>query len=87
MTSKIFLMAAFFFLFLNQSEGNKSYHKEYFLNGSLKVEGWVKDGVKTDYWKFYNSNGTLAEEGHFQGDRRDAYWHFYDNSGQQLRSG
>lgn len=55
----------------------KKYVKEYYANGNMKQEGWLKDNKKVAYWKFYYKNGSLKEEGRFKNGKRIKYWYFY----------
>ena len=86
MFPKLFLMVCFVFYGL-QSEYDLVYHKEYYESGAIKQEGWLKNGVKADFWKFYHTNGKLSEKGHYQNNQRVSYWYFYDSYGKPLQEG
>ena len=53
----------FLFLLLLAStiSAQKTYQKNYFDNGVLKEEGWIKDNQKIDFWTFYYSDGKIKE--------------------------
>lgn len=87
MFTKLGFLVVMVLLFGNLSEEYGTYHKEYYETGKLKEEGWLKNGIKTDYWKFYYPNGTLSEEGHYKNDKRENYWHFYRTNGKPLEEG
>lgn len=84
--SKFIILSFCFFLTLNLS-AQKTYQKNYFDNGALKEEGWMKNGKKTDYWKFYYENGTIKKEGHFSKNKSSKYWYFYAYNGNKKSEG
>ncbi len=86
MFSKLFLMITLFF-FGQQPEENMVYHKAYYQTGNIKEEGWLKNGVKDEFWKFYHTNGKISEQGHYQNNQRVSYWYFYDSYGKPLQEG
>ena len=63
-------------LFANPNQ--KTYVKNYFDNGKIKSQGWVKNDLKTDYWFYYNDNGNIKEEGHYYQNKKTKWWIFYD---------
>lgn len=65
----------------------KKYQKEYFNDGTLKAEGWVKDSLKDGYWTFYHPNGNKEKEGHFTNGVANKYWYFYREEGSKEREG
>lgn len=87
MFPKIIFLATLFLFFGKPFEENPHYSREYYETGNLKAEGWLKDGVKTDYWKFYHPNGKLSEEGHYKSNRKEKYWHFYFQTGKPEKEG
>ena len=50
------------------------YVKNYYDNGVLQNEGWVKDGVATGVWKFYDPYGKLNQVGEYQLGKRQGRW-------------
>lgn len=68
-----------FMLSFSKSE-EKRYERNYYDNGMLESEGWMRFTTKTDYWKFYYPNGKLSEQGFFEYDKREKYWFFYDKN-------
>lgn len=86
MFSKLFLMVLFVLSGLQPKE-NSVYHKEYYQSGIIKEEGWLKNGVKANFWKFYHTNGKVAEKGYYKNNQRVSYWYFYDSYGKPLQEG
>ncbi len=74
-----------------RSEGiielGKSYSKEYYSNGNIKAEGWLRNAIKEGYWKFYYRNGSLKKEGHISNDKPINYWYFYREDGTRESEG
>ena len=58
----------------------KTYVKNYFDNGKIKSEGWIKNDLKTDYWFYYHENGNKKEEGHYTKNQKNKWWIFYDSN-------
>jgi antitoxin component YwqK of YwqJK toxin-antitoxin module len=54
------------------------YERNYYKDGTLASEGWMRFNVKTDYWIFYHPNGKKAEQGYFAYGKKENYWFFYD---------
>ena len=50
------------------------YVKNYYDNGVLQNEGWVKDGVATGVWKFYDPYGKLNQVGEYKQGKRQGRW-------------
>lgn len=65
----------------------KKYHKEYFENGKMKAEGWLKDNKKHGYWTFYHQNGNKKKEGHYKNDLAIKYWYFYRKNALKEKEG
>ena len=65
----------------------KSYVRDYYPDGQLKSEGWIKGDSKTNYWTFYHTNGNIASSGHFYKNMKTGYWHFYRYNGTLEREG
>ncbi|CCG53635.1 Protein of unknown function [Flavobacterium indicum GPTSA100-9 = DSM 17447] len=57
---------------------SKIYFKQYYENGILKEEGWLKNNKKTDYWYYYYEKGNKKEEGHYFNNKKIKWWIFYD---------
>lgn len=68
-------------------ESKAFYKKEYFKNGKIKSEGWVKDGKKTKFWKFYDPYGVLRSEGHYSEGNKTDYWFYYRADSKKLKEG
>lgn len=66
-----FLLCTSFFV-------EKEYVKNYYPNGKLKEEGWIKEGKKNDYWFFYYETGLKKQEGHYANNLKTNWWIFYD---------
>lgn len=50
------------------------YVKNYYDNGSLQNEGWVKNGLPTGIWKMYDVNGNLSQVGEYVMGKRNGRW-------------
>ena len=50
------------------------YVKNYYENGNLQNEGYVKDGLPTGVWKMYDSNGNLSHVGEYVLGKRNGRW-------------
>ncbi len=59
--------------------------KEYYLDGSLKSEGYYKEDKKTGKWKYYYPNGQLEETGEYVDGKPEGKWLWYYPSGKLLR--
>jgi antitoxin component YwqK of YwqJK toxin-antitoxin module len=79
---KILLYSLLIFI-LNPVE----YSKTYYTDGTLKSEGWLKEGKKTRYWFYYHPNAKLHSKGHYKKDKKEDYWFYYDKSGKCLVEG
>lgn len=50
------------------------YVRNFYDNGVLQNEGWMKDGLPTGLWKYYDPFGKLNLMGNFQQGKRDGRW-------------
>lgn len=50
------------------------YVKNYYDNGSIQNEGWVKDGLPTGIWKLYDVSGNLNQVGEYVMGKRNGRW-------------
>lgn len=50
------------------------YVKNYYDNGSIQNEGFVKDGLPTGIWKLYDVNGNLNQVGEYVQGKRNGRW-------------
>jgi len=50
------------------------YVKNYYDNGVLQNEGYVKDGIATGVWKFYDPYGSLNQVGEYKTGKREGRW-------------
>lgn len=57
----------------NQHRRN-GYVKNYYDNGALQNEGYVKDGLPTGIWKLYDNNGNLSQVGEYNQGKRTGRW-------------
>ncbi|MFC6268715.1 toxin-antitoxin system YwqK family antitoxin [Frigoriflavimonas asaccharolytica] len=55
------------------------YSKTYYENGNMKEEGWLIDGMKSNYWFTYYENGSKKSEGHYKNNKKIKWWVFYDS--------
>lgn len=84
------LKTIIFFLFFGiafQVSAEKLYQKEFYPNGQIKSEGWMKMDSKTDYWYFYHPNGKVASKGTFRNNKKHGYWYFYSENGLPVKEG
>jgi antitoxin component YwqK of YwqJK toxin-antitoxin module len=66
--------------FSNSFCQSKIYVKNYFENGKIESEGWIKDNQKIDYWFYYYENGNKKEEGHYVNNKKSKWWLMYDDN-------
>ena len=50
------------------------YVKNYYDNGVIQNEGWMKDGLPSGVWKYYDPYGKLNLVGNFVMGKRDGRW-------------
>ena len=50
------------------------YVKNYYDNGVLQNEGWMKDGLPTGVWKMYDNAGNLSHVGEYVMGKRQGRW-------------
>lgn len=50
------------------------YVKNYYENGNVQNEGWVKNGIPTGVWKMYDVNGNLSQVGQYTMGKRHGRW-------------
>lgn len=79
MKSIIFTIGVFFLL-----NTPKEYQKNFYKNGMLKEEGWIKNKLKIKYWYFYYDDGTIKNEGHFVNGKKNKWWIFYNKAGEVI---
>ncbi len=75
-----YIFGLFLFIMSFSILEEKRYERNYYDNGMLKSEGWMRYTTKTDYWRFYYPNGKLSEQGFFEYDKKEKYWFFYDEN-------
>lgn len=79
---KAYLVLLINFLVFNTFAQNIEY-KEYFDDGTLKVEGFKdKNGKETGEWKMYYDNGKIKEIGNYLEGQKTSEWKQYDKNGQ-----
>ena len=54
--------------------------KEYYNDGTLKMEGLYKNDIKVGLWKYYHANGSIEQEGKYnaKGNAIDLWKWYYD---------
>jgi antitoxin component YwqK of YwqJK toxin-antitoxin module len=53
----------------------------YYTDGTLRVKGNYKDGLKQGVWEYYyKSSGSVRAKGNFDRGRKHGVWSFYDYS-------
>ncbi|UTW61132.1 hypothetical protein KFE98_14050 [bacterium SCSIO 12741] len=65
----------------NPEDLHKSYHKAYFDNGQLQLEGWMHQEEKSGWWSSYYSTGQLKTQGEYAKGDTIGTWTFYDSTG------
>jgi len=87
MIHKAYIIIASLLFLSFQVPIKKQYYKEYYVDGSIKEEGWKMNGQKVDYWYSYYPNGSIAEQGHFLNNRKYGYWYFYSPESKLAKEG
>lgn len=83
-----FLIKTICFLFLFPSlDTEREFKKEYFDNGALKGEGWVKNNLKDGYWVYFFTEGGKQKKGHYTKGKKQGYWYFYGRKNELLKEG
>ena len=59
--------------------------EEYFVNGQLKFEVPLKDGLKHGRYSEYDSLGNLIVKGRYKNDVKASTWKFYDSDGELIK--
>ncbi len=83
-------MFRYMFLFLSlpiAAQSVKVYKKNKIDSGVVTSEGWLFDGVKSDYWYTYNTDQNIYSEGHFKVGLKEKYWYFYQPNKKILKEG
>lgn len=61
-------------------------HQEYFEDGkTLKLEVYLKDGLKNGSYREYYEDGVLKVKGKYKNDEPAGVWRFYDQKGKRIR--
>ncbi len=61
-------------------------HQAFFEDGkTLKLEVYLKDGLKHGSYREYHESGTLKVKGKYKNDKPTGIWRFYDESGKRTR--
>ena len=58
--------------------------KEYYENGSLKIEVPLKDGLKHGTYREYHTNGNIKLKGKYRRDKQVGLWKAYDRDGNTI---
>ena len=61
-----------------------SKHKEYFDDGSLKLEVGLKDGLLDGVFKEYYVNGELKIKGKYKDNLKTSTWKYYNEDGDEV---
>ncbi|MBN1187740.1 MAG: DUF3352 domain-containing protein [Bacteroidales bacterium] len=61
-----------------------SKHKEYFEDGSLKLEVGLKNGLLHGVFREYYENGNLKIKGRFKENLKTSTWKYYNENGDQV---
>ena len=65
--------------------GNHTYQAiYYFENGTVREEGYFRDGNTHGLWVTYNESGQMIREGYFNNDKKDGKWRMWNEDGMLL---
>ena len=70
-----------------QESNDDRYYKDFYMDGTLKEEGWKESEKKIGYWYFYHTNGKIASQGNFKNNKKDGYWYFYNAKSKKIKEG
>ena len=54
------------------------FHKD----GSVRAQGWLRDGQLDGYWESFRKDGTILRSGHFDMGTQIGDWTTYDADGE-----
>ena len=54
---------------------------DYHRDGTVRAQGWTRDGKLDGYWEWFRSDGTRLRSGTFSLDRQIGDWTTYDRAG------
>jgi antitoxin component YwqK of YwqJK toxin-antitoxin module len=54
------------------------YHKD----GSVRANGWLRDGQLDGYWEWFRKDGTIMRSGHFDMGAQVGEWTTYNAEGE-----
>lgn len=74
-------------LIITSIYAQKNYVKKFDDFGNIKAEGWMDEGIKTDYWIYYFSNGNILKKGDYKNGKMNGYWYFYAKNNDVLKEG
>ena len=60
-------------------------HLERYANGTMKLEGFHRDGEMDGPWKFYRTDGSLMRSGTFDRGSQVGVWRTFDRSGAMVK--
>lgn len=72
---------------VNYNLNSKYYVKEYFDNGTLKNEGWMKGDSRIKYWYTYYDDGNVKSQGKYENNIKNDYWYYYNAQNYKLVEG
>lgn len=65
--------------------GNQTYQATYYFeDGSIREEGYFRNGKTHGLWISYNEKGQVIREGYFNNDKKDGKWRAWNDQGQLL---
>ena len=53
---------------------DKHYKRNFYDDGTIESEGWMRYNTRTDYWTFYHPNGNKSQQGFYSYGKKDKYW-------------
>jgi antitoxin component YwqK of YwqJK toxin-antitoxin module len=58
----------------------KKFIRELYLNGNVKYEGYIENGLREGYWKFFYEDGSIRKHGEYANGTKSHWWEeFYFN--------
>lgn len=59
---------------------NNGWYREYHVDGVLKMEGQLKEGLGDSIWKYYHENGELMAIGREEHGEKTGFWIYYHDN-------
>lgn len=59
---------------------NSGWYREYYVDGVLKMEGQLKNGLGDSTWTYYHENGAVKAVGNERKGLKDGFWIYYHDN-------